>query len=127
MKHLFLNKELSELAKEKGFNEPCFGYYLHEEFNIGLLHNTETEKNSKDCAAPLYQQIVDWFIEKYFIDITIHYQCSVNEVLDVYGRINFMINEFSNPDVIVRVDDIDWPTREDVLNRTLEEAFKLIP
>jgi hypothetical protein len=63
MEHLFLNKELSLLAKSKGFDEPCLAY-----FGIGELEFDFANKNSSPnfkrrdfTTAPLFQQIVDWF------------------------------------------------------------------
>lgn len=127
MKHLFLNKELSLVAKEKGFDEPCFAFYNEEELIRHLFRNIEQCRNSEvdGIAAPLYQQIIDWFIKKYFINITIHYECSVNEAMDIYARINFMISEFLHQDVIVRGDG-QFPTREEVLNKAIKETFELI-
>lgn len=54
--------------KKKGFNEPCFGYYLDGELNT--FHNTTLSDRINnpnpitdrklDCTAPLWQQATDW-------------------------------------------------------------------
>lgn len=58
--------------KELGFNEECFGwYYLNNPDYI------EYERcKLKDCtdihiSAPLWQQVIDWFREKYKLSIYI--------------------------------------------------------
>lgn len=100
MKHLFIPYELAVIAKEKGFNEPCFAYFqlshVTEEYKfffvgyndhngdrcwysnyVGIgLSNSEMDRNPvgrlKKClTSPMYQQIVDWFREKHKIQIKI--------------------------------------------------------
>lgn len=69
MKHLFLPYELAIIAKEKGFNEPCFAGYD----NHGYLKLAEvTFQSAIDgcCQAPLYQQIVDWLFEQHQIHVS---------------------------------------------------------
>lgn len=99
MKHLFLNEELSQLAKEKGFNEPClFGYkkngnptkidgdlynnfytkkelgeppyFFSEKVQFDKFVENKIPKFSGLCTAPLYQQIIDWFRDNHHIRIT---------------------------------------------------------
>lgn len=65
MNHLFATYELSLLAKEKGFDEPCLRYYDYSKILI--------ESGVYKCKAPLYQQLCDWFREKYDIVITVSY------------------------------------------------------
>src|SRR5690349_13095506 len=73
IQQLFLSKELSLLAKEKGFNEECLFFYNDIHYPGKLMSNINNVKNS-DCMsstsnniilAPLYQQIIDWFREKH--------------------------------------------------------------
>ncbi len=61
MEHLFIPYNLAKLAKQKGFEEPCFAYY--EDWgdkicNLGVFDNQSN--NSDEALAPLYQQIIDW-------------------------------------------------------------------
>lgn len=69
MKHLFVPYELALIAKEKGFNEECFGF--HETKSTITFFDTEygsikepKEKDGLSINAPLYQQLIDWFRDK---------------------------------------------------------------
>ncbi len=81
MKHLFLNAELSKLAREKGFKEECLGWYYS---NYGAANYKEkdlvlryiegkcyTQDHPSNIPAPLYQQIVDWMREEHKLIIHI--------------------------------------------------------
>ena len=86
MKHLFLPYNLALLAKEKGFDEEVLGWYNTDKDFILPLHkqwitiDCEFPKRNSDfrkdgnslifIAAPLYQQITDWFREKRNIHIS---------------------------------------------------------
>jgi hypothetical protein len=67
MEHLLLNKELSLLAKEKGFDEPCLGVWHFEELEFSWKGKPFKNTSNEAVKAPLYQQIVDWFEEKHRI------------------------------------------------------------
>lgn len=84
MKHLFVPYEIARQLKEKGFNEPCLASFWNEEikFHSGnkLWSNTDHIKFWEQAtslipqkeiglAAPLYQQVIDWFREKHRIHI----------------------------------------------------------
>lgn len=76
MKHLFLSYELSLLAKEKGFDEECFGAYF-QTGNNDLKYPSVWQRNStlamgeQGCTAPLYPQIIDWFREAHDIHVEV--------------------------------------------------------
>ena len=70
---LFIPYELALLAKNKGFDEPCFGLFNPDE-EFELLENTRNIENCRNSLvrdavimSPLYQQIIDWFREKHYI------------------------------------------------------------
>jgi len=82
MEKLFLPYTLSLLCKQKGFDESCMTIYNDE--GILLLNqvfrsnNTISfpevsrmlfEVNEEDIAAPTYNQIINWLIEKHNIYI----------------------------------------------------------
>jgi hypothetical protein len=88
MKNLFVSYELALKLEAKGFNEPCFGYYIPFGFkNSGKVmykqnkskdpfirgHNTEP---LSQCLAPLYQQVVDWLRVKHGLAI-VHDMCDM--------------------------------------------------
>ena len=74
MKKLFVPYKLALLAKEKGFDEKCLCIYMENENNRlqnlgGTYQNSLAYKDN--LAAPLYQQLVDWFREKYLLSIEV--------------------------------------------------------
>ena len=59
----FCTYEQALALKELGFDEPCFGYYKHEELLIeGKYKNSD---HGFSISAPLYQQAFRWFREKH--------------------------------------------------------------
>ena len=125
MKRLFLPIELSLLAKEKGFDEPCFGLYLKQgNFKLAdyvgqeFVFNNDTIDEA--CTAPLYQQIIDWFEEKHNIIILLHFMMGTNEwtywIKKADGTIissDIMISEA-------------YGSKYKALDKGIEKAFKLI-
>ena len=77
MKKQFVTYEIALAMKELGFNEPCFGYFDKNENlewfagNIGVAH--WNLPNIDNISAPLWQQVIDWFIEKYQLHIYIDF------------------------------------------------------
>jgi hypothetical protein len=132
MKSLFVPYKIAKLAKEKGFDEPCLAYYgdlsqalfgVQPNDKISFRKNSTLEEshNNKNItsAAPLYQQLVDWFREKHLLIL------SINLVNDHWWSWSII---FVHPDNTT--DDIIPDSRKDnyhnSLNEVLEEAFKLI-
>lgn len=116
MKHLFVPYSLALLAKERGFPQytgSCLGawelkdgveWFYTGSHPVGLL------------AAPLYQQLVDWFREKHEIHIAICPNQLNKPVLYNYEAFNkISIN-----------DGYDLNNYYEALNAALTEAFKLI-
>lgn len=110
MKHLFVAYHLAVLAKEKGFDEPCFGYYksYNKEFHEFL--GSSKQKIDSNIQAPLYQQLIDFFREKHNIYIS---------VTKYYGGHGFYLNK--NRFTRIFIDGY-----YEALNKALEESFKLI-
>jgi hypothetical protein len=73
MKTQFVNYEIALKLKELGFNEECFGIYgsCAEEFVIVRDANKLVAISPDNTLAPLHQQVIDWFKEKYDIIIDI--------------------------------------------------------
>lgn len=124
MNHLFATYELSLLAKEKGFKDFCFAGYVEintKEFQfmmnsqidsideaIGLGDNLITK-------APLYQQLVNWFIEKHKLNI----YCKTG-----YGWEGFVETCDSNP--LLKWNDGTYNSKDEALIAAIQEALKLI-
>ena len=129
MENQFVKYDVAVLLWEFGFNEPCQGrfnkgkQFQHNVLGNWYRHNSD-EITHTYLAAPLYQQVQEWFRQKYFIDISIKYECSVNEVLNAYGNIDFMINKFQQPDIKVEANSL--LSHNDLLDLTIKEAFKYL-
>lgn len=131
MKHLFVPYELAAIAKEKDFDEPCMGYWNDEVFNWmtdyhqnhGGETNSEFEKISHLVAAPIYQQLIDWFKEKYSLHIVIECDFLHGEKVWDYRIIKIKEHEIKHniKDCIATL-----PSFYSALNDALTEAFKLI-
>lgn len=61
MRKQFSTYEIALALKELGFNEKCIAYFLNKE---RLIIQNEIDMSFM-LQAPLYQQIIDWFREKY--------------------------------------------------------------
>ncbi len=113
MNNLFLPYELALIAKQKGFNEDCFGgFNAYKELRfdyVGLVNNKQFSMPPQNhVAAPLYQQIIDWFRKKsiYFIESP-HREENPAYFLFVPGITTENYGPF-------------------LLNKAIEDAFKLI-
>jgi hypothetical protein len=77
MKNLFVPYELAVKLKEKGFDEPVLCYYNREHNLTSNISPKDWHLNlpysvSEDCVkAPIYQQIVDWFLDKHNMYLTV--------------------------------------------------------
>lgn len=125
MKHLFIPYELAVIAKEKGFNEPCLTFYcngkLYEEEDTFeewfACTNEDTFGESKNCTAPLYQQIVDWFRENHNIylhiaDVEQNQWMYYIKSLDKSRNMIYSMNNYK--------------TYYESLNKAIKEAFNLL-
>lgn len=78
MKEQFVPYEIALKLSEKGFDWHCLAVYMNGEFQIprgfGMAIVTTEHVDilkGKAILAPLWQQVIDWFREKHFIDIMI--------------------------------------------------------
>lgn len=134
LKKLFVPYELAVKLKEKGFNEPCIGLYL-ESGRLWSLDNTggdfsgiTNENKKRETAAPLYQQITDWFRDKYNLHFFIvpygdgkHWSlCNVGKTTrtDFFERINSATR--------IKYEGVKFNTYYEALDSAIEEALKLI-
>lgn len=90
MKHLFVPYNLALLAKEKGFDEPCFGIWMergikHDVIYVAKQDDAWMAQQNDGILAPLYQQIID-FLNKIgkeqHLDIYLTYDGLNNHLLD---------------------------------------------
>lgn len=77
LKNIFVAKEVAKLAKEKGFNEWCAGYYRIDEENVlpnsvfghGFILET-CDNPEKFIEAPTHFQLIRWIEETFFVRIS---------------------------------------------------------
>ena len=153
MKHLFISYELALIAKEKGFDEPCFtkyekyfdritlypilstfalnGPYENEYYGYDQniindrskiwrfvgYKNSVKDHNENILTSPTYQQIIDWFIVKH-------------EIHPCYGSNHsgwyWNITKTNGTTIKEQTDCNYFEKHYEALNRSIEEAFKLI-
>ena len=80
MEEQFVTYEIALKLKELGFDEPCFAWFITDmpEKNIhspilAAQYKDWTRMYNDRVNAPLWQQVIDWFREKYNIHIWITY------------------------------------------------------
>ena len=131
MEKLFVPYEIALQLKEKGFDEFCIGLFNEEglqydgEIYSFPFHNSLTKEGAVDpsiVAAPLYQQVIDWFREKHHTIINLEYDFhtydirvyngdkSIHLISKLHKGAKYLFTEY-------------YPT----LNRAIKEALKLIP
>ncbi len=139
----FVSYEIARQLKEKGFNEDCLGFW--ESFdeswnnysswaNIDIMDELDNERlvitlnelrgyYNNITKAPLYQQVIDWFREKHFIDICMNLNLSHEYSAHIYNRFH-SINQGKDD-----ISNYIVPHGKDyykVLIKAIEEALKLI-
>lgn len=129
---LFVPYHLALLAKEKGFNEPCFAFWERFTnkicYNQGIKNSNGLLQDQKEYTLPLYQQLVDWFREEHSIEIMPGLVPKIPREMhpEIFtGKFNFYLyNENWNPTIPSRGSFSN--TYYEALTKILEEAFKLI-
>ena len=94
MEELFVPKELGQLLKHKGFNEPCqIGIKDNEELHGVGFGFTNYNNNVHDFVLPLYQQVTNWLIDKHKIYIMVYprdkwnyYVQGIDETISCSGK-----------------------------------------
>jgi hypothetical protein len=141
MKDLFIPYELALIAKEKGFNEFCFGGYFYDREGarlldwpehglmfFGQINSEQTEP--ENCSAPLFQQIVDWFRNEHKIVLEMlhggrHSTDFTYWGCKIFKPSNGLQTYINNPD-LTKNNDLQSYSYYEALNKAIEEAFKLI-
>ena len=105
----FVTYELAVKLKEKGFNEPCFGWYYSSEvcgldykttivFNNSAYRGSNykdmlvSHKDEKHIDAPTISQVLKWLREEKKIYIVI----AVNPTLSTKDKIAYYYQVYSN-------------------------------
>jgi hypothetical protein len=94
----FVTYELAVKLKEKGFNEPCYGYYHcnggNDSFEVCGNGDCDflNSKNKHRIAAPTIPQVLKWLREEKKIYIVI----AVNPTLSTKDKIAYYYQVYSN-------------------------------
>jgi hypothetical protein len=81
MKHLFIPYNLALKLKEKGFDEPCLGWFrIYSETSKELVYHNhlmgevvyDVFRHKYDLPCPLYAQATDWLREKHNLEINLY-------------------------------------------------------
>lgn len=81
----FVSFDVAKKLKEKGFNEPCYGYYHRgggdDSFEVCGDGDCDflNSKNKHRIAAPTISQVLKWLREEKKIHIQILFTCPPNE------------------------------------------------
>lgn len=72
MNNLFVPYDIALSLKEMGFDERCLAYYA-DTGHGPIIHDCFHGQKSVEwhTLAPLYDQVIDWFIEKHEINISV--------------------------------------------------------
>lgn len=84
MEKLFVPYGLAVKLKELGFDEKCLAYYSNKDEY--LFFSTIKELPDGFALAPLWQQAIDWFREKHYIDSAILPTFSTKYIYRLYEQ-----------------------------------------
>lgn len=131
LNHLFSPYDITLILKDMGFNEPCFTYYHDNGERLSYTSMPCSNTNSfwkvdkNILPAPIYSQVIDWFKEKYGIQL--FNDCTYYDGFR-YGykwiRNNgdfgewWKDNDGQSPD--------GWDTPEEALKEAIKKTLKLI-
>jgi len=73
----FATYEIALKPKELGFDEPCFGIWIERGLEVNVMYVAKQDdawmaNQNEGILAPLWQQVVDWFREKYNYHISVY-------------------------------------------------------
>lgn len=100
MEKEFVTYEIALKLKELGFDEPCIAYWKNnKEWHHPILcsefklDNSRTDfynqcNNNEEISAPLYQQVIEWFIKTYKINCVAGYTNDDEEFMAIIDRPN---------------------------------------
>lgn len=137
MKKLFISYKIAKQLKEKGFNEPCFRYYDHNNKSLNDSHSEEIQSpftlkkfsGTSYLPAPTHQQVLDWFRDKHKLHFYIvpygdtkksWSLCNIGRTDKTTndGRLQYAIRD--------KYADIKFKSYYSALNTAIKEALKLI-
>lgn len=138
LNELFIPNELAVIAKEKGFNYPCIGFYDN---NLKILIGPDIfniKENKNPEKAIIYSQLIDWF-ENFNIYISTKIVFIGSDEWEHQYIIQYLPKEYQNEKRrSMQFDTIEsfkesygtcsgaWIAKNAALNAAIEHAFRLI-
>jgi hypothetical protein len=118
MNKLFVPYDIAYSAYLKGFEDDCLGYYQNKELIINNLSKYSLDKHELGILAPIYQQLIDWFLSKKIYIRLYMIDCWCNWCYVVY------VEDCMSPFAKTSTDEFTDHT--ECMNKALEAAFELI-
>lgn len=132
MEEQFVPYDIANTLIDKGFKEDCLGYYEGRDNNLICRQVSfyELEKYNLGILAPLWQQVIDWFEDKFNLKFSIAYWNGYNNFLPKamqYKYEVYIIPE-NAPSITVRGDKGSsyFDTRKDAITAAILKALTLI-
>ena len=128
----FVPYDLAMRLKVLGFNEKCFSAYRNTDGEKSLIgldvweNGAAYDNHEGFCAAPLWQQAIDWLAEKHEIDITTPPFWSMDGreySMTMYHKSGGSIDEDEKNTFLYFS---EMPTRISAIERLINEALKII-
>jgi hypothetical protein len=119
----FIPYEQALALKELGFDEPCFGYFDKEDDNT-LYFDVCYE--TKNLAAPLYQQAFRWFRERYQLFGEVIMYIPQEGDLDGYFTYVFLISTVENYKKKPKVDELFYSSSEKAELACLKKLIEIV-
>ena len=126
MKEQFTTYEIALKLKELGFDEECFAYF-HPDSDFCMFEYYDLERQNstiqshyggiKQCTAPLWQQVIDWFRENH----KLHIELQTGDFL--YYAVLYQANENNHigNDVWSSLDELSYyEARKQAILKTIE-------
>lgn len=130
MKNLFVPYKIAKELEKHDFSEPCLGVYNNDkELDFGLdaidlpgviyqKKKSNNKKYSEAVFAPVYSQVIDWFLEKHNIFIRI------DRKYEDFGKFEGYFG-YIESDKYCRQTDVCKDYRKTLI-RAIEKAIKLL-
>jgi len=115
---LFVPYSIALIAKEKGFDQPCFGAYNATE-ELKIFSEVSLAKSQADCeyicsgiSAPIYEQLISWLLQSHQLLIQLRNDNPYTSTINLHR-----VRRFKNDDIqISQVNSIQ--TQFDVYDKT---------
>ena len=131
MEKEFVPYELSLRMKQLGFDEPCLGYYTHNEklcsygsneINIEYLFCTHKDIYKTYSLAPTFSQAFRWLLDKHYLYGIVLPTLTMNWTFKTMTVVEGMVEV----PPYIHVDANDYSTREDAELECLKKLIEIV-